>query len=175
MWLARHIKKNVSKTLEFPLISYKNFETYSYSMYIWFSPEAKKSRQSGQFLIVCKLLVYVVITAMFATNTNPTITRTFLTSEGISQAIIAQNVTFRSGFHAKSMHFSPHFLPLQCDRWYVIALHTGSPLSENDTNVFDRSRLVFIKSFRSKTRLCKREVFTANFLITKLQRDNDIS
>ena len=43
------------------------------------------------------------------------------------------------------------------------------------TNVFDRTRLVFIKSFRSKTRLCKREVFTANFLITKLQRDNDIS
>ena len=133
MWLARHIKKNVSKTLEFPLISCKNFETYSYSMYIWFSPEAKKSRQSGQFLIVCKLLVYVVITAIFATNTNPTITKTFLTSGGISQAIIAQNVTFRSGFHAKSMHFSPHFLPLQCDRWYVIALHTGSPLSENDT------------------------------------------
>ena len=66
---------------------------------------------------------------MFATNTNPTITKNFLTSEGISQAIIAQNVTFRSGFHAKSMHFSPHFLPLQ----YVIALHTGSPLSENDT------------------------------------------
>ena len=24
-----------------------------------------------------------------------------------------------------------HFSPLQCDRWYVIALHTGSPLSEN--------------------------------------------
>ena len=107
MWLARHIKKNVSKTLEFPLISCKNFETYSYSMYIWFSPEAKKSRQSGQFLIVCKLLVYVVITAIFATNTNPTITKTFLTSEGIAQAIITQNVTFRSGFHAKSTHFNP--------------------------------------------------------------------
>ena len=78
----------------------------SYSIYITFSPEAKKS-------------------------------------EGIAQAIITQNVTFRSGFHAKSMHFSPlhrfktypcyHFSPLKYDRWYVIGLHMGSPLSENDT------------------------------------------
>ena len=41
------------------------------------------------------------------TNTNPTIAKTFLTLERIAQAIITQNITFRSGFHAKSVHFSP--------------------------------------------------------------------
>ena len=35
------------------------------------------------------------------------------------------------------------------------------------TNVFNRTRLVFIKSFRSKTCLCKREVFTVNFFYNK--------
>ena len=67
----------------------------------------------------------------------------FLTSEGISKAIITQSVTFRSGFHAKSIHFSPlhlfenlsilPFSPLRCDLWYVIALHIWSPFSESDT------------------------------------------
>ena len=87
------------------------------------------------------MLVYVATTAIFAIKTNPTITKFFFTSEGISQAIIAQTFTFRSGFHvrvctlARSTVFKTypcyHFSPLLCNRWYVIALHTGSPLSEN--------------------------------------------
>ena len=44
------------------------------------------------------------------------------------------------------------------------------------TNVFDRTKLVFINSVLSKTCLFKCEVFTDNFFfIKKLQRDNDMS
>ena len=57
------------------------------------------------------MLVYVATTAIFAIKPTQQYQKIFFTSEGISQAIIAQNFTFRSGFHAKSMHFSPlhHF------------------------------------------------------------------
>ena len=66
----------------------------------------------------------------------------FLTSEGMAQAIITQNVTFRSGFHAKRMHFSPlhrfqylYMLPFLATaaRWMVCDCVThGKPLSENN-------------------------------------------
>ena len=61
-----------------------------------------------------------------------------------------------------------HFSPPQRDRWYVIALHTGSPLSENnkeDDQRFYQNKVGLYKILRSKTCLCKREVFTANFFL----------
>ena len=70
-------------------------------------PKSQGNLGNFRYSSICKLLVYVVTTAILPTNTNPTITKTFLTSEGIAQAIITQNVTFRSGFHAKSTHFNP--------------------------------------------------------------------
>ena len=118
-------KKNITKTLKFPPLVdaiWAIFDSLVYTI-CWFMLLQRPHSQLIPTQQYQKLF--------------------FLTSEGISKAIITQSVIFRSGFHAKSIHFSPlhlfenlsilPFSPLRCDLWYVIALHTWSPFSESDT------------------------------------------